>query len=104
MIEKMKPAELVLMASLGCSPNDAVAELRRLEPALINLAHLYPVATGLVTASTLLVRERPAATAQVIGRLHRDDTVRIWGRSADAKWLAVDEPCGWVSADWVAEL
>lgn len=99
----MRPSELVLMASLELSPTEAAAELVRLEPALINLQYLHLVAMGIVTASVLNVRERPNATAQVIGRLRQDNVVEIWGKSADGNWLAVGgtQP-GWVAREWVA--
>ena len=66
----MKPAELVVMASLECSPAQAVSELARWEPALINLAHLHPVAGGIVTAEKgLLVRSAAHDQAPVLAKL-----------------------------------
>lgn len=104
----MKPSELILMASLGLSPGEAVAELARLEPALINLAYPHPVAGGLVTATTLNVRALPQVHAPVLGKLAQDAAVRIWGQTADGEWLVVEPvaeatgPAGWASRDWVA--
>ena len=98
----MKPAELVVMASLGCSPAQAVAELARWEPALINLAHLHPVAGGIVTATSLNVRALPDTNAPAMGKLAQDAVVEVWGRSADGKWLVIANPDGWVAAEWVA--
>ena len=99
----MKPSELVLMASLGLSPSEAAAELARLEPALINLAHLYPVAQGQVTATTLNVRAEPNVSAAVLGKLTKSAVVAIWGQTADAQWLVVEagDLAGWVSREWV---
>jgi uncharacterized protein YraI len=97
----VKPAELVVMASLGCSPAQAVSELARWEPALINLAHLHPVAGGIVRATTLNVRAMPDTNAPALGKLAQDTAVEVWGRSADGRWLVIGEPAGWVAAEWV---
>ena len=99
----MKPSELVLMASLGLSPSQAAAELLRLEPALINLAHLYPVAMATVIATTLNVRELPAIDARIGGKLAADDRVRVWGQTADGLWLVIEagDLAGWVSRAWL---
>lgn len=102
--EGLVPCELIVMASLGCSPAEAVQELVRLEPALINLCqgHLEAVAAGVVTASTLNVREEPSTRAATIAKLAEGAAVQVWGRSPDGRWLAIDGPAGWVSAEWVA--
>lgn len=97
----MKPSELVIMVSLGCSPGEAIAELIRLEPALINLETPFPVGMGTVRAQTLNVRERPDVNAKRIGQLRQGDIVEVWGRSADGIWLGIGEPAGWVARDWV---
>lgn len=98
----MKAEELVVMASLECSPAEAVAELARWEPALINLAHPVSVGSGVVKASTLNVRERPRATAKVVGKVTEAALVTIWGQTPAGDWYAIEEPAGWVASAWVA--
>lgn len=97
----MKPAELVVMASLGCSPAEAVRELARWEPALINLAHLCAVRTGRVVAAALNVRARPQLAAPVLGRVVAGAELTIWGQTPGGEWYAIEEPAGWVASAWV---
>ena len=92
------------MASLGCSAGRAHAEYAAIESILINLAHPLPVRGGLVTAQTLNVRETPGANARIVGGLAQDAAVKIWGQTPAGDWLCIEEPCGWVSAEWVADL
>ena len=99
----MKPSELVLMASLQLSPSQAEAELRRLEPALINLAHLYPVRTATITATTLNVRDLPSTDSAIRGKLAAGDHVQVWGQTADGFWIVIEagDLVGWVSQLWL---
>ncbi len=92
------------MVSLGCAAPQAHAEYCQIERILINLAHPLPVRGGLVTATTLNVRETPGANAKVVGKLAQDAAVEIWGQTPAGDWLCIAEPCGWVSAEWVAEM
>lgn len=99
----MRPSELILMASLCLSPSQATAELARLEPALINLAHLHPVTSATVLAGTLNVRELPTTGARILGQLAADARVSVWGKTTDARWLVIEagDLAGWVSREWL---
>lgn len=93
------------MASLGCSAAQAHAEYCQIESILINLAHPLPVRGGIVTApGKLNVRETPGANAKIIGQVDRDAVVEVWGQTPGGDWLCIAEPCGWVAAQWIAEM
>lgn len=95
--------EMVIMATLGCSPAQAHAEYASIEAILINLEQPGPLGQGTVTAQVLNVREEHRATATIVGTLKTGDAVRIWGRTPAGDWLAIDEPMGWVARQWVRE-
>lgn len=62
--------------------------------------------TGTVTAVTLNVRQGPATTFPVIGRLSAGTTINVLARNVDGSWLLVcctaSGSNGWVSAEFVA--
>lgn len=62
--------------------------------------------TGTVTAVTLNVRQGPATTFPVIGRLSAGATINVLARNVDGSWLLIcctaSGSNGWVSAEFVA--
>lgn len=100
-------AEMVILATLQCSPAQAHAEYASIEALLVNLQHTFPMAFGKVTASTLNVREKPNITASVLGSLAMGADVEIWGRTKTNDWLAVrtldHQVSGWVAQQYVME-
>jgi uncharacterized protein YgiM (DUF1202 family) len=97
-------AEMVIMATLQCSPEQAHAEYASIEAILINLEHSFPLAHGTVTATKLNVRMKPDVKTKVLGTLLEGDLVTIWGRTVDGGWLAIEQPQGWVSTQHVREI
>ena len=101
------PAEMVIMATLQCSPAEAHTEYLRIEPILINLQHEFPLTLGATTASTLNVRARSTTAAASIGTLQQGAVVEVWGRTPANDWLAVRTPdgqlAGWVAQQYVTE-
>jgi len=96
---------MIIMATLGCSAAQAHAEYAQIEEILVNLALPLPVRGGIVTAETKLnVRETPVANAKIVGQVERDGVVEIWGQTPAGDWLCIAEPCGWVVAQWIAEM
>jgi hypothetical protein len=95
--------ELVIMATLGCSPAVAHETYIKFEPILINLNQAFPLAKGMVTATVLNVRETPNVKAISLGTLTKGNLVTIWGRTVDGTWLAIEKPQGWVSSQFVQE-
>jgi uncharacterized protein YraI len=98
----MTAEERVIMVTLGCSAAQAHAEYAQIEGILINLAHPVPIRGGLVTATTLNVRQTPGVNAKAIGSLAQGTAVEIWGQTPTGDWLCIAEPCGWVAAQWVS--
>jgi hypothetical protein len=104
---KLTPVEMVIMATLRCTPLKALEEYRRIEPILINLNQVIMVARGVTTGDTLNVRELPALTSGVLGQFAQGLPLEIWGRGPEGLWLAVrnaQAEAGWVSAQWVKEV
>jgi uncharacterized protein YgiM (DUF1202 family) len=62
--------------------------------------------TGTVTAVTLNVRQGPAITFPVIGRLTAGSSINVLARNVDGAWLLVcctaNGGAGWVSAEFIA--
>lgn len=101
------PAEMIILATLQCTPAEAHAEYLRIEPILINLQHEFPLALGTTTASTLNVRAKSTTASTSLGTLQQGESVEVWGRTKANDWLAVRTPdgalAGWVSQQYVKE-
>jgi uncharacterized protein YraI len=99
--------EMVILATLQCTPAQAHAEYAAIEALLINLQHTFPLTFGKVTASTLNVRDKPGTSAAVLGALAMGADVEVWGRTKANDWLAVrtldHQVCGWVAQQYVRE-
>jgi len=100
-------AEMVIMATLQCSPAQAHAEYASIEALLINLQHTFPLTFGKTGKDKLNVRDLPKLTGKLLVTLEPLTDVEIWGRTKANDWLAVrtldHQISGWVAQPYVTE-
>jgi uncharacterized protein YgiM (DUF1202 family) len=94
--------ELIIMATLGCSAEQAHAEYGRIEQILINLGAPRTALTGIVQGDVVNVRQKPSTSAKILAQVRLGEELRVVGRTPAGDWLCVDlELPGWVSAEFV---
>ena len=98
-------AEMVILATLQCSPAQAHAEYASIEALLINLQHAFPLTFGKTGEDGLNVRELPKVSSKLLVTLQPFTDLEVWGRTKANDWLAVrtldHQVGGWVSQQYV---
>ncbi len=73
-------------------------------PTLTPRASQTPTGVAHITAvvtDTLRVREQPSTDARILGRLQRDNVVRLLSRTDDNQWFSIEYPEGSGNIGWI---